>query len=271
MLLMFNFSYAQDYDETENIINSILKEEKKSPSYKKKDNSVKSTKKAKKGEGGESPTLTSQEEILLKSGIRFYNSQLYSNSLNNFQELIKKYPKSQFVDLSRLWSGKNYIKLYNYSKAIDEFSKIKDDSGEFPASLYYTAECHKLKGDNLVSIEYYQRMTSQFPDHELADNSLLKTGKLFLHEKKGSQALEAIVRLIKFYKSRETIDDAYYVLAKIFTEDETYKDIESARKAYKIFLNKANSGEKYFKDSPLKDKVKKELQQLEKIHFNMEQ
>ena len=113
----------------------------------------KKTLKKKKGGKGESPGLSSQEEILLKAGIRFYNSQLYRNSLNNLQSLITKYPKSQFVYLSRLWSGKSHIKLYIYSKAITEFEQIKDDSGEFPAALYYIAECHNLKGNNLASID----------------------------------------------------------------------------------------------------------------------
>jgi len=268
---------SKDFKRTEDIINSIIKDpiKKKEPTkHPKEDRDIKSKsidkKSGDKEKEAESLAMSGDDEALLKTGIQLYNSGLYRNSLKNFKELNEKYPQSPYVDNSKLWIGKIRLKLYEYNSAIKEFSSIPKDSGEYPTALYYTAESYMLKGNIISSIEFYQKVSFQFPEHELADNALLKSGKLYLDKKKGSQALESAIKLIKYYKSRETIDDAYYLLGKIFERDLIHKDIESARKVYKIFLKKAVSGVKQFKNSPLINRVKQDLNHLEKRYFSFE-
>ncbi|NLV66072.1 MAG: hypothetical protein GXY14_00180, partial [Spirochaetes bacterium] len=56
----------------------------------------------------------------------------------------------------------------------------------------------------------------------------------------------------------------------IYEKDPVLRDVESARRYYRIFLKKAANNEKYFSDSPLLPAVKRDMEQLEKTHFKME-
>ena len=272
---------AKNFKQTEEIIKSIIDDttekvrvEKKNKEQARKKKETESgsdgVKRDKDEKEDTSPKTSNEEEILLKTGKDFFYSGMYTHSLKKFKELNEKYPNSEFRDLSRVWRGKINIKLYRYEEAIKEFSEIPADSGEYPSAMYYTAESYMLKGDIVSSIENYQKVSSQFPEHYLADNSLLAAGRLYLNTGKGPQALDSAVKLIKYYKTNETIDDAYYLLGKIFEKDPTLKDVENARRIYKLFLSKAASSEKYFAKSPLKERINRDLRRIEKVHFKLE-
>lgn len=263
---------SRDFTKTEEIINSILEVKQGAA------DNLKQPEKEKKvedpplvaGKDKSSPGIPSPDEVLLKTGIQFFNNGLFQRSINKFSELNKNYPSSPFIHTALVWKGRARIKLYNYKMAIDDFSAVPSDSGEYPASQYYTAESHSLMGDHLMAIEFYQKVSTQFPGHDLADNALLRTARLYLNRGSGSQSLESTIRLIKLYPDRETIDDAYYLLGRIFEMDSTLKDMETARRVYKLFLKKASSGEIWFARSPLRDRVRKDLKHIEKNHFMLE-
>jgi len=294
--------YAKDYREQKEIIDSILNEgpaktsERKDQSAAKddkaktaadvkdkKDSAVKTdsaqkketpeaapdkSPKTEKGEKKEKTfTTTSADEALMKTGIQFYHNGMFAHSLKVFNELLAKFPQSQYRDVSRIWIGKIHINLHRYDKALAEFTAIREDSGEYPAAMYHTGECHMLKGEAVKAIEFYQNVYSRYPDKEIAAKSLLNSARLYLDIQKGAQAMETAVRLIKSYPKSETIDDAYYLLGKIYEKDAELKDIEIAKKIYKAFLKKAKAGEEHFKNSPLRKRVEQDLKYLEKKHF----
>jgi len=272
---------AKDSNRTEDIINNILSETPEKQSVKPPAGDLKKPEGDKKPDEKpqpekktapkkDSPVVSNAEEVLLKTGIQFYNSGLYPHSMKNFRELVDKYPQSPHRDSARVWIGKILIKQYNYDEAIKEFSSVPDGSGEYPLALFMMAESNMLKRDYISAIEYYQRVFSRFPEHELADNALLNMGRLYLNTQKGTQALDATTKLIKYYKNRETIPDAYYLLGRIFEKDPTLKDYETARKVYKLFIKKAESGVEPFSKSPLTKRVKADLLYLEKRHFKQE-
>jgi TolA-binding protein len=226
----------------------------------------------KKGEsGGEEtpPQISSEEQVLFKTGVDFYNSGLYEHAQKKFQELAAKFPKSPLLDGSHAWLGKSNLKLYKYDDAIKEFSAIPADSAEYPAAVFFTGESFQMKGDQLSAIENFERVYSRFPQNELADKALLNAGKLYLNQNKGAQSLDAAVKLIKYYKDRDTIDDAYYLLAKIFENDAKLKDIETARKIYRLFIKKGETDERFGK-SPLKKRVEQDLARIERTYFKFE-
>ncbi|OHD64034.1 MAG: hypothetical protein A2176_05420 [Spirochaetes bacterium RBG_13_51_14] len=291
---------AQDYSKTEEIINEILTETPggNTPDMKKAgqpddsaaekrkggatNDSATAEKKAapastsgpekKNSTSGEksSPTVTSEEAVLLKTGIDFFNSGLYEHSLKKFQELVTKYPQGTFKDSARFWLGKIQLRLYRYDDAIKEFSAVSPDSGDYPASIYYSGESCQMKGDQISSIEYYQRVYAQFPVHELADKALLNIGRLYMNQKKGPQALDSAVKLVKNYKDRDTVDDAYYLMGNIYEKDPLLKDIEIARKIYRQFIKNGSTDDRFGK-SPLKKRVQEDLARIEKMYFKMEQ
>jgi len=286
---------ARDFKETEQILKSILSEEtvplKKTngAAVEKKQIEPQKTEKIqpdktsaveieKEGKGEklgkkekQSLGMSQSDEVLLKTGIQFYNSGLYTFSLKQFSELITKHADSQFKDSAAMYSGKILMKQHQYDKAIEYFSSIQEKSGEYPISLYFTAETLVMKGDPNFSIEYYMKVAGQFPDHELSDDALLKIGKIYLNHQKGEQALDSTLTLIKYYGDRETIDDAYFMLGTIFMRDPVLKDFEKARRIYKIFLGKAEAGDVHFSKSPLRMRVKSDLLHIEKKYYRLEQ
>jgi len=266
--------FSMDYNRNQKIINSILKEDRSKKTAiipketaEKSETAVKDDKK--KEEEPLKPVMQGRNELLLKNGIQFFYSGLYGESLKSFRELINTHGQSPYTDSSRVWIGKILIRQYDYPAAIKELQSIDPRSGEYPAALYYTAESHYLNGSYIEAIEFYQKMAYQFPLHDLADNALLKTGQLYLRTGKGGEALKSMVNLIKMYGDRETVDDAYFLLGKIFISDPELKDLETARTIYKIFLDRVAAGKPWFKDSPLTARVKGELRHLEKNYFKI--
>lgn len=285
LILLITFPlYSKDYHKTEEIINIILNEEsnsknkndkqsaeikdvKPSGSEAKKDTDKKDDDKETKDKNS---AMSGKDEVLLKTGIQLYENGLYEHSLIRFTDLIKNYPSSKFINSSRMFAGKIFIKQYKYNEAIKQFDEIKEQSGEYQAALYYKAESYRYKGEPFTAIEYYQKLSSSYPDHELADNAVLNSGKLYLNNNKGYQALESSIKIIRYYKDRDTIDDAYYLIAKVYEKDPLLKDMEMSRKFYKIFLQKSEDNQKHFTDSPLLPAVKRDLQHLENTYFKFE-
>jgi TolA-binding protein len=215
------------------------------------------------------PKVTTEEEVLLRTGIDFYKNGMYDASLRKFQELGGKFPKGALKESAGFWAGRVMARLYRYDDAIREFSAVTPESGDYQASLFFIGECYQMKGDRVASIEYYQKVYSLFPSRDLADKALLNIGKLYLDQQKGPQALDSAVRLVKEYKDRDTVDDAYYLMGKIYEKDPRLKDVETARRIYRQFIKKAET-DPQFANSPLKKKVADDLARIEKMYFKME-
>lgn len=286
-LLIFAFStvvQSKDFNKTSEMIDTILSEENTSDV---KDKTVQTEQ-----QPGEDSVLTDEadaeagtqddasasrknsmsgkDESIYKTAIQLYETGYYDHSLSKFNEIINNHSDSKFLDNAHVWAGRIYIKKYRYDDALKELDNVRETSGEYPASLFYKAEAYRYKGDRISSIEFYQKYASEYPGDPLAPYSILNAGKLYLGNRQGTQSLEAAIRLIKHYPESDTIDDAYYLIAKIYEKDPVLKDAESARKYYKIFLKKAANNEKYFFDSPLLPAVKRDMEHLEKTHFKME-
>ncbi|MBN2159276.1 MAG: tetratricopeptide repeat protein [Spirochaetes bacterium] len=215
------------------------------------------------------PRVSGEEQMLLKTGTDFYNNGMYDHSLKKFRELAEKFPQGIYRDTARFWTGMINMKQYRYDDAIKEFSAISPESFDYPAALYYTGESYQMKGDQVTSIEYYQKVYARFPAHRLADKALLNIGMLFLGQKKGGQALDSAVRLIKAYRDRDTVDDAYYLLGQVYEKDPQFRDIETARKIYRQFIRKGETDDRFGK-SPLKKRVEADLRRIESVYFKME-
>lgn len=217
------------------------------------------------------PGAGGPEQALMKSGIQFYEAGLYPQAQQKFSEILTQFAQSPYRDSARVWLGKINIRLYQYDAALKELTQVGSDSAEYPPALFTMGDAWQMKGDQLRAIDLFQRLTALFPAHELADDALLRTAKLYLAQHKGQQALEAITRLVKNYGDREIIDAAYYLLAKVYETDPALKDMETARRVYKLFLKKAQSGDSRFARSPLHERIKRDLERLERTYFKMEQ
>ncbi len=223
--------------------------------------------KAKKKLDTKSP---SADEVLYKTGIELYNSEYYEAALKSFGELKSKFPESSFGKNAAIWSGRTNLQMRKYSEAVTQFSSVNPESGEYPASLYYLGETYRRMGQTVESINTFYRLSAQYPKYELADDALIRLGEIYLADKKGDLALNAATKVIRNYSDRNTIDEAYYLIGRIYEKDPTLKDMETSRKFYRLFIQKAAASEPHFKDSPLLRRVKKDLKRLESTHFRHE-
>jgi TolA-binding protein len=269
LLLPLGLLQARDYKKTEDIINSILDGSDSGKIERPGRESDTDTRNGdiKEGDEERGPEKVTRDQVLLRTGIDLYNSSLYDNARETFQELLDTYPSSQFRDSAHVWLGKIAMRQNRYQEARENFGRVPEQSGEYPSAQFHTAETLARTGQLIEAIGLYRLVASRFPDHELADNALLATGRLYRRQKKGNQSLMALLQLIRYYGDRETVDDAYYLLGRLFESDPRLKDLERARRFYRIFIKKADGGETHFKSSPLLPRVRRDLRHLESTHF----
>lgn len=279
LLLLSHFAAlnARDYKKAEDMINSILAEESDANSRQQSGGEAasietdrKSPAEEEKQERKKVPAMAGKDAVLLKNGIQLFNSGMMDSSFAAFNEIISNYPGSPFTDSARIWSGRIMLGRNQYDAAIVQFSSVGENSGEFPASLFYTGEAFRYKGDLNRSIETLKKLSNSYPGNEFSDKALLISGKLYLQLNRGYQALESVIGIINNYSDRDTVDDAYYLMAKIYERDPVLKDFETARRIYRTFIAKAGRNEKYFRESPLLETVKRDLDNLEKTYFRLE-
>ncbi len=259
----------------ESIIKSILSEEDDTPSKPEKTpeslNRENSDVITGEDEDDSAPAAATPDQLALKMGIELYNSRLFDRAMEKFSSIKKNYPDSPYSDAASIWTSRIFMDDGKYDQALKELSGIPEKSGEYPASLFLRGEVYKGQGQRIQAIESFKTVAALFPEHELADNALLHTAELYLQEKQGTQSLDAVLKIIKYYGDRETIDDAYYWLGAILLHDPVHKDVESARKVFKIFLKRAgNPANKHFYNSPLTDRAVRDLKQVESTYFQEE-
>ena len=102
---------ANDFKKREEIINSILSN-KTTIQSNKNNNKQKRPINNKKQIG--TTSISTEDFVLLKTGIEFFNSNLLDASLMKFRELTKKHPKSRFLDSAKVYISKIHIKKYKY-------------------------------------------------------------------------------------------------------------------------------------------------------------
>jgi len=276
--------YSQDLKELERIIDTILldeienkqvlsdeKEERKQRESQIGDAKFEKKPKMKKDKKIKLLTISSPDEVLLRTGIQSYSDGFFESANKIFIELKINYPQSPYLDTATILNGKIYLKAKRFTEALREFNLIDKDSGEYPTALFYISNIHEREGNLINAIKYLNTLTSQFPEHEVADDALLKLGNLYLNANNGSQALEAGIRVIKYYPERETEDDAFFLIGKVFEKDRILKDFEVARQVYKIFIKKAIKERiPKFMNSPFRKRVEINLKYIEKTFFGLE-
>lgn len=267
-LLAANPLFSRNFQETRNIIESILQDS-DTPSSSESTETKPDTA-TEQQETFQQSSLPRDDEVLLETAHSLYRSGHPEQSLRTLEELIKNYPRSPMIDTARNMTGQIYIDRYQYGKAIEALSQIERDSGEYPLALYRSAVAYRLNGNSGKAIESYQRLATLAPTHERADDALLKQGNLYLAMKQGEEALDSVITLLQRYPDRETADDAWYLLGEIFEKDPVLKDPEMARRIYRTFIDRAGKGQKPFAASPLLPRVKQRLHHIEQYYFRRE-
>ncbi len=217
----------------------------------------------------EIPAPAAEDKIILESAVNYFsNADYYSASLK-IDELLAAYPASMYLDQALIIRAKILAKNGDYAGAVAELSKISKESGEYPISLFLRAEIFKNAKDTNSAREMFLKLASMFPANDLADDALINLGDIYLASGSSDKALETATGIIKNYADRETVDDAYFLLGKIFMQDKNLRDLQRARDVYKKFIYMAEVEKApFFANSPLLRRVKTNYNDLNKFYFS---
>lgn len=217
------------------------------------------------GKSADMPAPAGADKTLLESGIRFYELGNNDAALDKLSQIRSKYAASPYVDQSAVWMARTYLRKGKTAEALTELGKIGEDSGEYPYSLFLSGHIYRMEHKYESALESYEKISSRFPGHDLADDALVEAGKMYLSQKNGQLALSAAAQIVKSYPDRDTIDDAYFLIGMVLEKDQTLRDLEKSYLVFKKFVYRAETEKAdAFAKSPLLDRVKEEIAYLEK-------
>lgn len=116
------------------------------------------------------------DERMFEKGRKLEARQKFTQAISQYEQLIKKFPKSPQVPGALYNIGNVYMYgLQDYPKAVETFSKIV---AEFPDSLKVTAQSQFLIGfvynnyapDTSKARAAYKTFLEKYPDNELASS-----------------------------------------------------------------------------------------------------
>jgi TolA-binding protein len=114
--------------------------------------------------------------VLLQSGVIYGIQRKYGEARNQFAELIKTYPKSQYRSEAMFQRGQFEIEQGNYQAAVDAFTQLIRE-GANSKFLPYAFIRRGASSFNLKqydkTITDYQAVIQQFPNHPAAQEALL--------------------------------------------------------------------------------------------------
>lgn len=132
------------------------------------------------------------------------------------------------------WEGWAHFQAGDYEAARNAFIKVREDNAAtaapfIPYARYWAAECAARLGANRAARDEFGNFATSYSDHALADNALLRAGKLFSAAGLFKQARETFAALAERYRDGELADDAAYYYAHTFLDE---KNVKKAIAAY---------------------------------------
>ena len=108
-------------------------------------------------------------------------------------------------------------------------------SGLPPGRLYDTAWGDYTSGNLPLAISGFERLLSEYPKSDKADDAQYYIGMSFLKQKKMSEAVSAFTALINTYPNEDMADEAYYYLGDA---QRTLGQTEGARLSWQTVVSK---------------------------------
>ncbi|OGU73854.1 MAG: hypothetical protein A2V93_08510 [Ignavibacteria bacterium RBG_16_34_14] len=140
-----------------------------------------------------------------------YMEKEYELASKVFNEVIQRYPNSPVISSAKL----------GYAKTMEEVLNKKSAGDDNSWKPFYKSG--KLNNDEIEKVvTAYNELTELYPHTEVAGESLLRMGKIYLYKKNDlSSAENYFNRVIKDYRNFRFIFDAYKELAviNIFRDD----------------------------------------------------
>jgi outer membrane protein assembly factor BamD len=143
-------------------------------------------------------------EAMYYIALSYYQQELYEEAYVRFDQLIDRYPASEWCDDAQYMKGK--VKLASalpldkdqtaVEEALDDFTTLLeeyDNSDLVPAAqegiaaarrlkaakLLATGKFYKKTGERRAAVVYFENLTADYPEYEKSDEALFLTGESY--------------------------------------------------------------------------------------------
>ncbi|MFH1645742.1 MAG: tetratricopeptide repeat protein, partial [Candidatus Omnitrophota bacterium] len=164
---------------------------------------------------GELKNFNERDRVLFLNAEILYGLERYDESIDSFNEILKKYPDSKLSDDSLYNIAYAYKESGKYESAAEFFLVyFKDgmDLGKRQKALYNVILMNMKLSQTQSAIQYSQLFLDSFEDGDLREKVLFRLGSLFSDLKNYNKAVEAYRIFVDKYSSSERLDEAYFLL-----------------------------------------------------------
>ncbi len=178
----------------------------------------------------------------------YYRQKDYTNTLNYYNTILKKYSESDVLDVARYYAGQSFYQTKNWDQAILLFQRIEPNSEFYDYSIYTTALC-MLKKKRIKQSRDYLLQVINLPiisgdRRKIVDDARLTIG--FLYYELG-YTKEAVVYFKNISESHPNYKEALLGLGWSKVKLEVYEEaLEPLQRIIKLFPNTGAAEEAYF-------------------------
>jgi len=166
-----------------------------------------------------------KDYVLLQTGVIYGSQGKYAEARNQFNDLIKNYPKSTHVDEASFQLAQFEIEQGNYQGAVDQLTQLIRHGANSP----YLPYAFTRRGASYLNLQQYDKAVAdyaavldQFPRHPLAQDALLplqealnKSGKSgdferYLKSYKGANPENKGLEAVEFETAKNYYFDQQY-------------------------------------------------------------
>ena len=213
----------------------------------------------------------------LEYGLEFFNVQEYKKAINEFEKLLKHYPRAMEAPKAQWYIGESFEKMNKPYKAFQEYQKI---IGKYPFSdlspvvverqykigekmLLTPSTNHfvtTLTGGEYDVIDVFRTVIKNAPYGNYAAVSQYKIGLYLAEKKMYSEARDGLEKVINDYPDSEWVKAARYQIALVDVERSVgpaydQKITQAAAEEFEDFI-------KTYPDAQLSQKARSEIAQL---------
>lgn len=177
----------------------------------------------------------------------------YSQAQKAFNTFINSRPKdNRLLNDARLRMADSYFMMKQYGEASRLYEQVVNARAtDTDYALYQRALATGVTGDNNQKLAALQRLLSEYPKSQFADDARFEMGKTYLSQRKNAEALAAFQKLINDHPRSSLVRDAllnsgliYYNTNKNQLALETFKKVvndypstPAAREALAVIRN----------------------------------
>ncbi len=168
--------------------------------------------------------VSSYDESLFFTGIRFFANKNYTYAMQFFNEIINKYPNSNFYVSSYFLLGDCYRKTKQYQKALDTYQKainLSPKNDTVAQTLFEMAEIYKKMRFYSRARAIYKSVINDYATTKWSQKARYMLAKSYYDEKRYDKALNLLLGIDK--------NSPYYSLSMLLAAEIFIKEHNDAK------------------------------------------